>query len=156
MGETDDEYAVRCKTENIRSANDYFNMSQKSLEFYKKNWLEIHWQILNRWVIHHHNFVLGPINEYNLGKDPKNIYMQYGFFNVNVMEKLLKAFGGISYQSYFKIWFMFYYLYYLIFLVIVHYIFKDIKYTAVFFILTVGILSKINFQFLYLGPGLTL
>jgi hypothetical protein len=36
----------------------------EELEFLSKNHLEMRWQILNRWVIHHHKYVLGPINEY--------------------------------------------------------------------------------------------
>jgi hypothetical protein len=124
-------------------------------EFLNKNLFEFIWQIQNRWVVHHHNFVLGPINELALGRDIKDINMQYGLLNIVVMKFLLEHFGGVNYQNYFVLWNSFYYIYYLIFLAVTFFLFrKRIGYMLLTLLLTAGILNKIGFQFLFLGPGL--
>jgi hypothetical protein len=128
--------------------------SAEELEFLSKNRLEMHWQILNRWVIHHHNFVLGPINEFALGKPLKDINIQYGTFNVVLMKYLLEKTGGISYQNYFQKWYMVWPLYYTCFVALAFLVFRDIYYVAFVCFLAFGFVNTINYQFLFVGPGL--
>ncbi|MFH1825474.1 MAG: hypothetical protein ABH873_09685 [Candidatus Firestonebacteria bacterium] len=128
--------------------------SQEEMEFLKKNEFELHQQILNRWIIHHHNFVLAPINEYSLGRNPNEIYMQYGFLNIIMMKKLLNIFGGINYQNYFKIWYSFYYIYFILFIILAFLLFKRIEYVLIVTMLSFGAFSKISYQLMFLGPGL--
>jgi hypothetical protein len=123
-------------------------------EFLWKNRLEMHWQILSRWVIHHHNFVLGPINEYALGKPLKDINIQYGVFNMVLMTYVLEKTGGITYDNYFKKWYMAWPLYYTCFIALTFLIFRDIYYVALVCILAFGFVNAIDYQFLFLGPGL--
>ena len=89
--------------------------SPTEMEFFKKNRFEMHNQILNRWVIHHHNFVLGPISEYVSGKPINEINAQYGPLNVVIMAKLLDWSGGISYANYFRVWYLFWIGYFALF-----------------------------------------
>jgi hypothetical protein len=126
----------------------------EEVEFLQKNQLELRWQILSRWVIHHHNFVLGPINEYALGKPLKEINLQYGFFNVVFMKHLLEWTGGINYRNYFRVWYSFWPLYYALFLGLAFFLFREIRYVLLTALLAFGSILAINYQILFLGPGL--
>ncbi|MBN1532962.1 MAG: hypothetical protein JXA20_09890 [Spirochaetes bacterium] len=128
--------------------------SREELEFLDENYFEIKWQILGRWVIHHHNFVLGPVNEYSLGKDINTIYMQYGWFVTFFLKTILEATGGVSIQSYFKALYSVYYIYYALFLFVLFIIFKRLEYVSAVFIASVTVLNYIGYQFIFLGPGL--
>jgi len=121
--------------------------------FLDKNKFLLHWQTLNRFVIHHHNHILGPINELALGKNIKYIYAQYGSIPILVLKQLLEWTGGINYQNYFRVYYSFYYLYYALFALIVYLIFKRIDYLAITTILSVSALNWIGFGFIFLGPG---
>ena len=123
-------------------------------DFLKKNYFELHWQILNRWVLHHHNFVLGPINEYALGKPLQEINAQYGLFNVVVMRWLLEKTGGISYQNYFQKWYAWWLVYYALFVALAYLLFRNVYYVTLVCVLAFGFINKIDYQFLFLGPGL--
>ncbi len=127
--------------------------SDEEKAFLKKNKFELYCQILNRWVIHHHNFILGPINEYSLGKNIKDIYMQYGWLNVVALAKLLERLGGITYQGYFKVWFSFYYLYYGLFLLLLFLLLEKINYVLLVAILSFATINQNGFNFLFLAPG---
>lgn len=129
-------------------------LSLEENEFLDKNKFELHWQILNRWMFHHHNFVLGPINQYSLGKDIHTIFMQYGWLNIVVMKNIMENFGGISFQNYFKIWYSFYYIYYAIFIGILIFYFRQTKYILLGLFLIFGWINGIGFDFLILPPGL--
>ncbi len=128
--------------------------SEEERQFLRKNRLELHWKILNRWVIHHCNFVLGPINEYALGKPISKINMQYGLFNVLLMKFLLDRTGGLSYANYFRVWFSFWPLYYAFFLLGIYLIFRDLRYVSVCALLTFAFVNLLGYQILFLGPGL--
>lgn len=123
-------------------------------DFLKKNYFELHWQILNRWVLHHHNFVLGPINEYALGKPLQEINAQYGLFNVVMMRWLLEKTGGISYQNYFQKWYAWWLVYYALFVALAYLLFRNVYYVTLVCVLAFGFINKIDYQFLFLGPGL--
>jgi hypothetical protein len=126
----------------------------EEVEFLQKNRLEMLWQILNRWVIHHHNFVLGPINEYALGKPLNDINIQYGALNIVLMKYLLEKTGGITYQNYFQKWYAFWPLYYALFIALAILLYRNVGYVALISVLVFGFVNKIDYQFLFLGPGL--
>ena len=123
-------------------------------EFLTKNRFELHWQILNRWVLHHHNFVLGPINEYALGKPLREINAQYGLYNVVMMTWLLEKTGGISYQNYFQKWYAWWLVYFALFVALSFLLFRNVYYGALVCVLAFGLTNMIDYQFLFLGPGL--
>ncbi len=130
------------------------NYSGPVKDFLKKNAFEIHWQILNRWVIHHHNFTLAPMNEYDLGKNVKDIYAQYGLLNLIVTKKVLDLIGGLNYQNYLKTWFSYYYIYYGLLFVLIIFLFRDVKYATLIIILVSYLVTSVGFNYLFLGPGL--
>lgn len=130
------------------------NYTPTEMEFFKKNRFEMHNQILNRWVIHHHNFVLGPINEYARGKPLKDINAQYGPLNVVIMANILQWTGGISYANYFHVWYWFWLIYFFLFVVCAVLIFRDVFYVTLVCVLAFAYIIMIDFQFLSLGPGL--
>ena len=123
-------------------------------DFLKKNYFELQWQILNRWVLHHHNFVLGPINEYALGKPLREINAQYGLYNVVMMTWLLEKTGGISYQNYFQKWYAWWLVYYALFVALAYLLFRNVYYVTLVCVLAFGLTNMIDYQFLFLGPGL--
>ncbi|WP_447984327.1 hypothetical protein [Nitrospira sp. Nam74] len=124
------------------------------MEFFGKNRFEMHNQILNRWVIHHHNFVLGPISEYAKGKPLNDINAQYGSLNVVIMANLLKWAGGISYANYFLVWYCFWLIYFALFVGCAVLLFRNVFYVTLVCVLAFGYIIMIDFQFLSLGPGL--
>lgn len=128
--------------------------SSEEKSFLAKNQFELHNQIFNRWVIHHHNFVLGPINEYVKGRPLKDINAQYGPLNVVMMANLLQWVGGISYANYFPIWYSFWLIYFAVFVGCALLIFRDVFYATLACSLAFGYIITINFQILHLGPGL--
>lgn len=141
------------------SAREYERLRNKTStaeekEFFKKNKFEIQNQILNRWVIHHHNFVLGPINEYSKGKSLDHINAQYGLLNVVIMANLLEWAGGVSYNNYFRIWYSFWLIYFALFVGCCLLIFRNVHYVALVCLLAFGYIMKIDYLMLSLGPGL--
>jgi len=128
--------------------------SPEELKFFKKNEFELRWQVLARWVIHHHNFVLGPINAYALGKPLTALNVQYGLFNVVLMKFLLEKTGGITYQNYFRIWFAFWPVYYVMYVAAAFLIFKRIEYVLFAVSLAFASVNWLDYQMLFLGPGL--
>ena len=132
-------------------AGDY---TEEEHDFIRKNKFELRWQFANRWVLHHHNFVLGPINEYALGKPLREINAQYGWFNVVVMRWVLENTGGISYQNYFQKWYAWWLIYYVLFVVLAYLLFRNAYYVALVCVLAFGFINQIDYQFLFLGPGL--
>ncbi len=127
--------------------------SEEEKDFYHKNKFELYCQILSTWVIHHHNFILGPVNEYALGKKLNDIYMQYGWLNVVAIKIFLDKFWSITYQNYIKVLFSFYYIYYALFLVLLFILFRRIDYILLSVIISFSTVNKNGFNFLFLAPG---
>jgi hypothetical protein len=138
----------------LAGAHQEVTVTAEEQDFLRKNQFELHWQILNRWVLHHHNFVLGPINEYALGKPLEEINAQYGLFNVVMMKWLLEKTGGISYQNYFRKWYAWWLVYYVLFVALAYLLLRNVYYVTLVCVLAFGFINKIDYQFLFLGPGL--
>jgi len=124
-------------------------------EFIKKNWSEFRWQILNRWAIHHHNFVYGPINEFRLGKPLNQISFQYGFLNGIGLLALTKVFGGFTLENYFRATFLFYPLYFLLLIVVGFLILKDGRYVALLAMLALSSMLLLDYEKIVRAPGLS-
>jgi len=134
--------------------NNYWKEhDSEEFEFLEKNRYEMHWQILSRGILHHHNHIYGPINEISLGKDPGQVIMQYGAFITNTLRRIMEYCGGLSISRYFKVFFSFYYAYYLMFLLFLIYCFKDIKIISIVSLLSFACLNYIGFHYIFLGPG---
>ncbi len=132
--------------------NPSFTSEQK--DFLEKNAFELHWQILNRWVIHHHNFVLGPISAWALGRPLKELSVQYGIGNLLLTKFLMERIGAIDYPSYFRVWYSYWPLYFALALAGVWFLFGQASYVILFALLSFGSIQFLDFEFLFLGPGL--
>jgi hypothetical protein len=93
-------------------------------QFYLANKLEVSHQNMGRGQINHIGHVLNPLNEYQLGKPLKDIYIQYGLGNTFLMKWIMDLFGGVSLQNYYKVYVL-YTLYFVFFLAMLVYLFKD-------------------------------
>ncbi len=123
-------------------------------KFIKNNNFEIHWQILNRYYIHHQNHLIAPINELLLGKSADNIFFQYGKTNTIILSKIINKLGGFDFSKYMKVTYSFYYIYFAIFLIMVFLFFKRKDYILSWLFLTVGSLNYTTDEFLRIAPGI--
>lgn len=69
---------------------------------YRYNVFEWAWQAQNRFFFHHNNFLLGPINECELGRPHSEINSQYGGLMIFVVSSIMKTIGGIDMASYIR------------------------------------------------------
>ncbi len=93
-------------------------------QFSFSNYLENHHQAMDRGQINHVGHIINPLNEYELGKPLRDIYLQYGLGNTFLLKWVMGVFGGTSYQNYYKAY-LFYTVYFLLFLLMSVYLFKD-------------------------------
>lgn len=123
-------------------------------QFFRVNQFTMGFQYAGNGVIHHHGFMLNPLNEYDLGKPRAEIFAQYGWLNLWLTHGLMQALGGINIQSYFRVWYSYYYLYYLLYFGLLWLIFRRRDYLAAGAMLAVGLLSFIEYQWLLEPPGI--
>lgn len=129
--------------------------SEDEKEFIKKNKLEVVRQVENRWVLHHHNFLLAPITQFASGRPLDDIYMQYGLLNMLGMSALLHGMGGINLQNYFHAWYSFYPLYFILYVALTFVLFRGkLPYVLAATALSAAVVNLIDYQYLLLGPGL--
>lgn len=114
---------------------------------------EFTWKILNRWILHHHNFVYSVINEFRLGRPVQEIFSQYGLFPIVVLSPLMEATHLNGFDGYIRILFLFYVLYVFNLIWSLRNILKDdyLTLTAVF--LAITSLHMLGFNMILLGPG---
>ena len=133
----------------------YPHLSKEEVKEKKDHKFELTWQILNRWVVHHHSYVYIPINELNLGKPIRDIYMQYGLLNTVLLKSILNFIGDVNFNKYFQVWFSFFFIYYLLYAYVLKKLFiNNPEYQTIGWIGSISVLGFIGFQFLQLGPGL--
>ena len=129
-------------------------LSREEKQFYRVNKFILGFQFVGNGVIHHHGFMLNPLNEYDLGKPREEIFAQYGWLNLWLTHGLMNALGGINLHNYFRVWYSYYYLYYLVYFGLLWLIFRRRDYLAAGALLAVGLLSFIEFQWLLEPPGI--
>lgn len=151
MPQSQEEFLSKTNTQDNSS---FIAQTPEEKKFVALNSLETHWQILNRFFFHHQNFVLAPLNEINLGKNPHQVYMQYGYVNTIIIKDILHFFDPIRLDHYIKVLFSFYYLYYALFFLLLVLLFKDIRYVVPIMLLCTAALNYINFDFLLIAPGI--
>jgi hypothetical protein len=122
-------------------------------QFYQANLLEYMHQNMSRGQINHIQHVLNPINEYQLGKPLKHIYMQYGLGNTFIMKWTMDLFGGLSLQNYHKCY-IYYIIYFVTFLLMLYFLFRDWLYVVGVFAILAGLYFYNGFNALILAPGI--
>ena len=128
--------------------------SRQDKQFQRVNQFSLGFQFSGMGVIHHHNFLLGPLNEYDLGKPREEIYAQYGWMNLWLTRGVMNLFGAIEYQTYFQVWYSYYYVYYLLLFLLIWLIFRRWSYLAAGALLAIGLLCLIDYQWLLQPPGI--
>ena len=129
-------------------------LSKEEKQFFRVNQFSLGFQYAGNGVIHHHGFMLNPLNEYDLGKPRAKIFAQYGWLNLWLTHGLMQAFGGINIHNYFRVWYSYYYLYYLLYFGLLWLIFRRRDSLAAGALLAVGLLSFIEYQWLLEPPGI--
>ncbi|PJD93180.1 MAG: hypothetical protein CK424_03050 [Legionella sp.] len=127
--------------------------TEEESDFIAKNKTELAHQVKAGWFLFHHSWVLNPINAVSLGADFSKQTVLYGLLSTLSLKKLMELSGGISYQTYFKISYMFYPLYFLMFLAIIFSIFKRIEYVCIAAVLFSSSMLLIGDQLIQLAPG---
>ena len=122
-------------------------------KFIQDNLYEFHWQILDRYMIHHHGFILNPASDMDIGKPYTSLKAQYGIGNILVFTSLMKTIGGISIENWLKLNGLFYVVYYLIYALILLSVFDNKLAAVVIFVLSIYLLNLHEYQFLILAPG---
>ena len=128
--------------------------SREEKQFFRISQFIMHFQLAGNGVIHHHGFLLNPLNEYDLGKQREEIFAQYGWLNLWLTHGLMQVLGGINIQNYFRVWYSYYYLYYLLYFGLLWLIFRRRAYLAAGAMLAIGLLSFIEYQWLLQPPGI--
>jgi hypothetical protein len=93
-------------------------------QFFLNNSLEYAHQNMGRGQVNHLGHIYNPLNEYRLGKPLNEIYFQYGLGNTFLMKWVMDAFGGLSLQTYHKLY-LFYLLYAALFIAMLVMLFRD-------------------------------
>jgi hypothetical protein len=132
---------------------DTSRYSRSIKKFLENNKFELHQQVLSRFMIHHHNFILAPVNELYYGKDVKKIIAQYGLGGALVIGKIMTFFGGITLHGWLKLCYAFYLIYYIVFIFVSYDITKSRYFTFIVFVMSVAIMNSRGYDILILPPG---
>lgn len=135
-------------------SKDYPVLYNNEKNFIKDNEKEIHWQILNRYYIHHQNHIIAPVNEIMQGKDINKIFFQYGKFNALFLSKVFDKLGGFDFTKYMQVTYSFYYLYFIAFFTMIILFFRNKEYILSWLLLTAGSYNFITDEFLRIAPGI--
>lgn len=119
----------------------------------EKSDFQFHWQVLERYMIHHHGFVLNPVSELELGRPLREIKAQYGLGNIFLFRAILKAMGGISFDNWLQVNAGFYVLYYFLYGLVLLRIFANRWAALLVFMLSLLVLNLHGYEFLILAPG---
>lgn len=139
--------------EYIQQMRESANKATEDLLFVSKNLQEFSWQSQCGWFMHHHNALLGSINESVLGKDKSLINFQYGMMNVVGLGHLLSVTGGVTFHNYFRILYSFYPIYFLLFLGLVFLLTRSIYWVLLAAIPSFICLNLLGFIHINLAPG---
>jgi hypothetical protein len=127
--------------------------TEEEQDFIKKNQLEINNQVKAGWFLFHHSWMLNPILAINSGASPQSQTLIYGWLSTVSIGKLLQYFGGVDYQTYFKVTYGFYPLYFLVFLTTMYLVFRKMDYLFVGALLLSSGFFALGDQLIRLAPG---
>ena len=125
----------------------------KEEKFILENIKEIHWQVLDRYMMHHHGFILNPISELGLGKSLKNIKSQYGLGGITIMRWLMDLTGGVSIESWLRLNALFYLIYYTAYGAVLLVVIGDRLLALLAFLYSMILLNVHGYEFVLLAPG---
>lgn len=124
----------------------------KDADFLSKNRQNMVSDYIGLWF-HHQNHIMSPISRVNLGQQPNDIFMQYGYGTTLLMQKTLNHFKGFNLGDYFKVLNLFCYVYYFAFLAVLFVIFKKPTIALSAWGLILIPLNKFLYIHWYIAPG---
>jgi hypothetical protein len=131
--------------------------SEGEEQFLKYNEYELRNQIYERNMFHHQSFMLTPLLQYEKGVPKDKINAQYGYGNIVIFGELMKHIGGVSMQMWLKVLYMTYYVYYLLYVLVLYFVTRSLRFTAILAAIGVFLVnlidSAVSYRFLYLPPG---
>ena len=133
------------------NGDEYYKSTVES--FLGKNYLELCYQVFPGHYFHHHNYMLSPVNEYFLGKDPVGINFFYGKLSSLILAKAVSLFGGMNFQNYLHASYCFYILYYLICVVVIFAIFRDLGFSILAAVVVYASLHMVGYDSIASAPG---
>ena len=101
--------------------------------FIGSNALEYNHQNMSWGPFNHIGHILNPLNEYICGKDPADVYMQYGQGNTLLYKWTMGLVGSMSLENYYSCY-VYYIIYSLAFLLLLLYLFRDKFYVVIAFL----------------------
>lgn len=117
---------------------DTIDKLKEKMNFIRYNIYEQNMQIFDRYYMHENSFMLSPINEMKLGREYSEIFSQYGFLSVWIVDKIMDIYGGFSINNYEKAKKSIDIIYFLAAVSFIFYFFKN-NYLRFGFILFLGI-----------------
>jgi len=127
--------------------------SKENIDFIEKNNIEMKHQQAAGHFFYHHNFFFGPMHATFLGANPTSQTLIYGWLNTMTIKNILSSLNMLTYEGYFKIFFIGYIVYFLLFLVGIWLIFRRydlVAFSAIFFISSIYLLG---IEYIELAPG---
>ena len=125
--------------------DNYFNL-EHNWNFYKHT---------DRFIFHHHNFLLGSANELNLGRPTKEVNIQYGYGHTIAIQKILSFLNSFDFSSYLKLLYSTYFVYFFTSLIIFYVITRNLKLTTLLGLLFFCTLNHAGWPATIIAPGLT-
>ena len=124
--------------------DNYLNL-EHNWNFYKQT---------DRFIFHHHNFLLGSANELNLGRPTQEVNMQYGYGHTITIQKILSIINSFNFSSYLKLLYSTYFIYFFTALIIFFIITHNLKLTVVLGLLFFATLNYAGWPATIIAPGL--
>lgn len=135
------------------SDKDAARLDINERKFISNSRYEIHWQVLDRYMFHHHGFILNPIAQLESGTAISKLNAQYGIGNIIIFRSLMKMMGGISYENWLKLNALFYVIYFAIYGLVLVLVFGKNSFSFTLFMLAILMHNTHNYEFLILAPG---
>lgn len=116
--------------------------------------LDIQKKALDRWVLHHHNFIISPVHKLLSGEKYKELHSQYGLGFLFIFENLFKHVVDFNLENYFKIYFTTFLLYFFLNIFVIFRISNSITITSMSITLLFCSILLIGHDLIILGPGI--
>ena len=103
--------------------------------------------------INHQNHILSTISQLNLGRNPNDVFMQYGYGTTLLLQKMLNLQNGFNFQDYYHSINVFYYIYYVALFALMFLLFRNpVAVTASYSLLLIA-LNKFMYIHYHIAPG---
>ena len=139
---------------NIKNAGAKQRLSSaEEQEFIAKNNMEIEEKTKAGWFFFHHSWILNPILALSQGADLSKQVLIYGSGSAVFLKHILTVMGGVSFENYFKVVYVFYPFYFFIFLTVIYQLFRRADFVCMGAVLLSTSILMLGYQSILLAPG---